>query len=134
MKSWLKKGCLVLTWIAAFGLLVALFVGGRFLVQGLTVNPEEMRLTQEAPPAGSTPGRVVLSLSSAAAIVKAGPAGGPIRVESSYDPEVHVMEQTFTEAGDGVDCNAVETRLPRYTRTLRQRTGQALPLDRCRGQ
>jgi hypothetical protein len=97
----LKKGCLVITWIAAFGLLVALFIGGRFLVQGLTVHPEEMRLTQQAPPTGSRPGRVVLSLSSAAAIVKAGPAGGQIRVESSFDPDVHEMEQRFTEAEDG---------------------------------
>ena len=59
MKLWVKRGCLVCTWIAAFGLLAALFISGRFLVQHLTEHPEKMRLTQEAPPAGSParPGR-----------------------------------------------------------------------------
>lgn len=101
MKSWLKRGCLVCAWIAAFGLLVAIFVGGRFLVQHITEHPEQMRLSQEAPPAGSPPGRIVLSLSSAAVTVKAGPAGGPIRIESNFDPDVHEMRQGFEQADDG---------------------------------
>jgi hypothetical protein len=101
VRSWLKKGCLVCTWIASLCLLVALFIGGRFLVQHISEHPEEMQLTHEAPPAGSPPGRIVLSLSSAAVTVKAGPAGGPIRVESNFDPDVHELEQNFEEADDG---------------------------------
>ncbi len=97
----MRKGCLVCIWIFAFGLLVALFTSGRFLVQRLAEHPEEMRLSQGSPPPGSPPGRVVLSLSSAAAIVRAGPAGGAIKVESNFDPDVHEMRQSFDEADDG---------------------------------
>jgi hypothetical protein len=101
MKSWLRKGCFACAVLFALGLLVAIAIGGTFLVQQSSLKPEEQRLTRRAPPAGSPPGRVVLSLSSAAVTVKAGPAGGPIRVESSFDPDVHRLEQSFVEGDDG---------------------------------
>ena len=99
MKTWIKKGFLVCAWAAALGLLVLLAVGGLFLVQHLSEEPETRRLAQElqpvpldAPP--GPPGKVLLSLSSAAVTVESGPAGEPIRVESNFDPDVHRMEQS----------------------------------------
>jgi len=101
VSSWLKKVGFACAAVFALGLLVAIVLGATFLVQQLSVELEEKRLVQEAPPAGSVPGRVVLSLSSAAVTVKAGPAGGPIRVESNFDPEVHRLEQTYDEDAGG---------------------------------
>lgn len=106
MKPWIRKGCLACVGVGALGLLVAFVLGGTFLVQHLSENIEETRLTQEIgpPPAGFPslrPGAVVLSLSSAAVTVKAGPAGGPIRVESDFDPDVYWLEQRYEEDGTG---------------------------------
>jgi hypothetical protein len=95
--SWLRKGGFACAVLFALGLLVAIVLGGTFLVQRLSVELEEKRLVQQAPPMGSAPGKVVLSLSSAAVTVKAGPAGGPIRVESNFDPDVHRLEQSYDE-------------------------------------
>jgi len=99
--SWLRKGCYAFAAVFALGLLVVIILGGTFLVQQLSVEREEKRLVQPIPPAGSVPGRIVLSLSSAAVTVEAGPAGGPIRVESDFDPDVHRLEQSYTEDGAG---------------------------------
>jgi hypothetical protein len=101
VKSWLKRSCFVCAALFALGLLAAIVLGGTFLVQQLSVRPEKKQLVQQAPPAGSAPGRIVLSLSSAAVTVKAGPAGGPIRVESDFDPGVHWLEQDYDEDGTG---------------------------------
>jgi hypothetical protein len=106
MKAWIKKGCFVCAGAAALGLLVLLTIGGLFLVQHLSVEPEPRRLAQELPPVPldappGPPGRVVLSLSSAAVTVEAGPSGEPIRVESDFDPDVHRMEQSYEEDGAG---------------------------------
>ena len=106
MKVWLKKGLLVCGWAAALGLVVLLALGGLFLVQRLAENPQPKRLTRELPPLTGDaprqlPGRVVLSLSSAAVSVEAGPAGAPVRVESDFDPDVHRLEQSFREDESG---------------------------------
>jgi hypothetical protein len=105
--------------MAAIGLVFALGLGGTFLIQQLSESAEEKRLIQEVPPlptrapferpelpsegppAGSIPGTVVLSLSSAAVTVTAGPAGEPIRVESSFDPDVYQLEHEYEEDGTG---------------------------------
>jgi hypothetical protein len=101
VKSWVRNGWLACAGVSALGLVVAVFLGGLFLVQRASLEPEEARLVQRLPGPGSAPGRVVLSLSSAAVTVTAGPAGGPIRVESSYDPDVHRLEQSYDEDATG---------------------------------
>jgi hypothetical protein len=101
VNPWLRKGCFACAAVFALGLLVAIVFGGIFLLQQLSVEPEKKRLVQQAPPVGSAPGRVVFSLSSAAVTIKAGPAGGPIRVESIFDPDVHRLEQNYDEDGTG---------------------------------
>jgi hypothetical protein len=101
VKSWVRNGWLACVGLSALGLVFAVFVGGLFLVQHASLEPDEARLVQQLPGPGSAPGRVVLSLSSAAVTVTAGPAGGPIRVESSFDPDVHRLEQSYDEDGDG---------------------------------
>jgi hypothetical protein len=98
VKSRVRYGCAA---VFGLGLLIAIVLGGTFLVQQISLEPAERRLVQRAPPGGSTPGRVVLSLSSAAVTVKAGPAGGAIRVESNFDPDVHRLEQSYDEDGAG---------------------------------
>jgi hypothetical protein len=97
VKPWIRKGCFACVGVGALGLLIAFALGGTFLVQHFSENAEETRLAQEigSSPAGAPserPGSVVLSLSSASVTVKAGPAGGPIRVESDFDPEVYWLE------------------------------------------
>jgi len=110
MKAWLRKGCLVCAWTAALAALVLLAVGGLFVLQRFAEQPEPRRLSQDLPPVPAEgprrPGKVVLSLSSASVIVEAGPAGGSIRVESDFDPDVHRLEQSFrgSESGDWVYC------------------------------
>ena len=79
-----------------------LAVGGIFLVQHLSEKPEAHRLTHDAPPAGFVQGKVVLSLSSALVMLAAGPQGGPLRVESSFDPDVYTLAQQYRE-GDQED-------------------------------
>jgi hypothetical protein len=106
MKPWIKRGCFACLSVGALGLLVVFVFGGTFLVQHLSESVEETQLSQEIDPpaAGSSPvrpGTVVLSLSSAAATVKAGPPGGPIRVESDFDPDVFWLEQSYQEDGAG---------------------------------
>jgi hypothetical protein len=101
VRAWIKKGCIVCAATAVLGLLVVLAVGGLFLLQSRSLDPEERQLAQAVVPAPGEasivlPGKVVLSLSSAAVTVEAGPAGEPIRVESDFDPEVHRMEQSFS--------------------------------------
>jgi hypothetical protein len=106
VKPWIRKGCFACVGVGALGLLIAFALGGTFLVQHFSENAEETRLAQEigSSPAGAPserPGSVVLSLSSASVTVKAGPAGGPIRVESDFDPEVYWLEQSYEEDGAG---------------------------------
>lgn len=101
MKSWVKNGCFAFAAVSGLGLLIAVVLGGTFFVQSLTTEPEETRLAQQTPLTGLTPGKIVLSLSSAAVTVKAGPAGGRIRVESNFDPDVHRLEQKYEEDGTG---------------------------------
>lgn len=102
MKAWLKKGCFIGAGAAALGLVVLLVVGGTFLVQHSLEEAEEKRLVQELRPAPAgdppePPGKVLLSLSSAAVTVMAGPANEPIRVESNFDPDVFRLEQSYQE-------------------------------------
>jgi hypothetical protein len=99
--SRLRKAGLACAAVVALGLLVAIVLGVTFLVQLLSTEPETKQLVQQTPPAGSAPGRIVLSLSSAAVTVRAGPAGGPLRVESSFDPDVHRLEHSYDEDGSG---------------------------------
>jgi len=101
MKSWLRRGCFACAAVLVLGLLAAIVIGATFLVQRVSLEPEEERLVQQVRTAGSLPGKVVLSLSSAAVRVKAGPAGGPIRVESDFDPDVHRLEQNHETDGSG---------------------------------
>lgn len=106
VRPWLRKLALGCASLAAAGLLVILLVGGVFLVQRLSERAEETRLAQKLPSADlaapfDRPGRVVLSLSSAAVTVDAGPPGAPIRVESSFDPDVFRLEQAYEEDADG---------------------------------
>jgi len=114
VKSWLRKGSFACAAIFALGLLIAIALGGIFFIQHLSENAKETRLIQKGPPVGSAPGRIVLSLSSAAVTVKAGPAGGPIRVESSFDPEVYRLEQKYEED----DAGGWFYRLDFHERTL----------------
>jgi hypothetical protein len=74
-----------------------LAVGGIFLVQHLSEKPEAHRLIHDAPPAGLGQGKVVLSLSSAFVLLAAGPPGGPLRVESNFDPDVYTLAQQYRE-------------------------------------
>lgn len=101
MKPWARNGCFGCATVSGLGLLVAVVLGGTFLVQQSSLETEERQLAQRPPSASSTAGRVVLSLSSAAVTVKAGPAGGPIRVESNFDPDVHRLEQDYDDDGEG---------------------------------
>jgi len=112
VKARLKKGCFAGLGVLALGLLVALALGGMFLVQYLAEVPEEARLVQ--PVAGPRAGTVVLSLSSAAVSVVAGPAGEPIRVESSFDPDVYRLEDRYEDDGVG----AWSYRLDFHERTV----------------
>lgn len=72
-----------------------------FLVQHATEKPEAHLLSQDAPPAGPQRGKVLLSLSSAMVTVRSGPPGEPLRVESSFDPEVYTLAHRYEEDGDG---------------------------------
>jgi hypothetical protein len=76
---------------------ILLAVGVIFLVQYLSENPQAHLLSHDAPPAGLRQGKVVLSLSSAMVTLAAGPPGGPLRVESSFDPDVYTLDQQYQE-------------------------------------
>ena len=107
MKAWLRKGSLACAGLAALGALLALVLGVVLLVQGASEDPEPRELVQELPSPmdGSSdrrPGRVVLSLSSAAVSVVSGPPGEPIRVEAEFDPDVFLLEQSYEEDSAGV--------------------------------
>jgi hypothetical protein len=81
---------------------IVLAIGAIFLVQHLSEKPEAHLQSHDAPPAGLRHGKVVLSLSSAMVILAAGPPGGPLRVESSFDPDVYTLVQQYQE-GDAED-------------------------------
>ncbi len=81
---------------------ITLAVGVIFLIQHVTEAPQPHLLSHEAPPAGLRQGKVVLSLSSAMVLLAAGPPGGPLRVESSFDPDVYTLAQQYQE-GDSED-------------------------------
>jgi hypothetical protein len=115
VKPWLKKGCFACVGMVAVGLVFALGLGVVFLVQQRSESAVEEHLIQAVPSSptraplkrpelpsdnpttDSIPGTVVLSLSSAAVTVKAGPVGEPIRVVSSFDPDVYQLEQKYEE-------------------------------------
>ena len=106
MKPWLRKGCLACAGLAALGFLLLCVLGVVFTLQGLAVEREPRELTRRIDPRPSDgapppPGRLVLSLSSAAVTLTGGPAGSPIRVESEFDPEVFLLEQSHEEQPDG---------------------------------
>lgn len=88
--------------VAAWAGSIALSVGVIFLVQHLSEEPQSHLLSHDAPPAGLKRGKVVLSLSSATVILAAGPPGGPLSVESSFDPDVFTLAQQYQE-GDNQD-------------------------------
>jgi hypothetical protein len=79
---------------------IVLAIGVIFLLQHLSETPEAHLLSQDAPPAGLRQGKVVLSLSSAMVMLAAGPPGGPLRVESSFDPDVFNLVQQYREGDD----------------------------------
>jgi len=85
-----------------FACLGIVAVGVIFLVQHMSEEPEAQLLSHDAPPAGLGRGKVLLSLSSAMVTLEAGPPGGPLRVESSFDPDVYTLEQHYEE-GDNED-------------------------------
>jgi len=86
--------------IACLGI-IALAVSVIFLVQHMSEEPEAHMLTHDAPPTGLGRGKILLSLSSAMVTLEAGPPGGPLRVESSFDPDVYTLEQHYEEGNDG---------------------------------
>ena len=90
----------VLAIVASVGCVVLAAVGIG-LVQHLSETPQPHVVSHDAPPAGLRQGKIVLSLSSAMVVVAAGPPGGPLRVESSFDPDVYSMEQQYREADTG---------------------------------
>jgi len=75
--------------------IVVLAVGATFFVQHLTEEPEAQVLTHNAPPTGIHRGKIVLALSSAMVRLAVGPPGAPLRVESSFDPDVYTLEQHY---------------------------------------
>ena len=81
---------------------IILAVGVIFLVQYLSEEQEAHVLSHDPPPASVRRGKIVLSLSSAMVILAAGPPGGPLRVESSFDPDVYTLVQQYHE-GDTED-------------------------------
>jgi hypothetical protein len=102
----LRRGSVITPWhlkavFACVGSIV-LAVGAICVVQHLSEKPEAHLLSHDAPPAGLRQGKVVLSLSSAMVMLAAGPPGGPLRVESSFDPDVYTLVQQFQE-GDTDD-------------------------------
>jgi hypothetical protein len=88
----------VVAWVGC----IVLAVGAIFLVQHLAEQPEPHVLSHDAARAGFRQGKVVLSLSSAMVMLAAGPPGGPLRVESSFDPDVYTLSQQYRE-GDSDD-------------------------------
>jgi len=80
---------------------IVLALGGIFLVQHLSEKPEAHLLSQDAPQGVLRRGKVVLSLSSAMVMLAAGPPGGPLRVESSFDPDVYTLVQRYQEGDTG---------------------------------
>ncbi len=81
--------------------IMTLAVGVIFLLQHISERPEAHLLSHDAPPAGLGRGKVLLSLSSALVTLEAGPPGGPLRVESSFDPDVYTLEHRYEEGKDG---------------------------------
>ena len=80
--------------------IVVLAAGTLFLVQHMSEKPEAHVLSHDAPQAGLRPGKVVLSLSSAMVTLAAGPPGGPLRVESNFDPDVYTLAHRYEEGDD----------------------------------
>jgi hypothetical protein len=81
--------------------IIVLAVGVIFIFQHITEEPEAHYLSHGAPPAGLGRGKILLSLSSALVTLEAGPPGGPLRVESSFDPDVYALEQHYDEGNIG---------------------------------
>ena len=81
--------------------IIALAVGVIFLFQHMSEEPEAHLLSHDAPPAGLSRGKILLSLSSAMVTLEAGPPGGPLRVESNFDPEVYALEQHYQQGNAG---------------------------------
>jgi hypothetical protein len=81
--------------------IIAFGVGVIFLIQHISEQPEAHLLSHDAPPAGLGRGKVLLSLSSAMVSLEAGPPGGPLRVESGFDPDVYTLEHSYEEGKDG---------------------------------
>jgi hypothetical protein len=90
IKSWHVKAVMVCVGV------IALAVGVIFLVQHVSEEPEVHQLSQNSP-AGLRRGKVVLEFSSAMVTLAAGPPGGPLRVESSFDPDVYTLAQQYEE-------------------------------------
>lgn len=97
MNPVLRKCCLGGAALLALGFLIALVIGGVFLYQQSSLEPRQKRLEQQVRAVGSTPGRIVLSLSSATVSVKAGGAGEPIRVATAFDPTVHRLDHRYEQ-------------------------------------
>ena len=79
----------------------ALAVGAIFVVQYLAEEPETQALSHDASLDRLVRGTIVLSLSSAMVILAEGQPGGPLRVESSFDPDVYTLAQRYDESDDG---------------------------------
>jgi len=94
IKRWHLKGL-----VACVGI-IALVVGVILVVQLVSEDPEAQLLSDDPPPAGLGRGKVLLALSSAMVTLEAGPPGGPLRVESNFDPDVHTLECQYEEGDD----------------------------------
>ena len=86
--------------VACTGITV-LAVCALFLVQHATEKPEAHILSHDAPLDALRRGRVVLSLSSAMVTLRAGPPEEPLRVESTFDPDVYTLAHRYEEDGNG---------------------------------
>lgn len=101
MKPWVRNVGFLIAGAALCLVVGAVLIGIVFTVQHVSLEPEEKALTQGLHPRAGSSGRVVLSLSSAAVTVRAGPAGGPIRVTSDFDPGVFRLEHAYEENDEG---------------------------------
>lgn len=114
VKPWLRNVRFLLGCAGLFVALLVVSVAVLFTVQYATEEPEAKSLAQELLLQGDMPGRIVLDLSSADVSVQAGPAGGPVRVESDFDPDVFRLEHGYVQDAEGgwtyrVDFHEVKT-------------------------
>ena len=80
--------------------IIVLAVGVILVVQQISEKPQAQLLSHDGPPPGLGRGKLLLSLSSAMVTLEAGPPGGPLRIRSSFDPDVYTLEQRYEEGNN----------------------------------